>query len=129
MAVVFPQSRRWLRKPLGGCHARRKVSMKLSHAQRSAYLKLSPMVWKSAYDVRASMATMEALVKKGWAESKGHGSLGSMYSPRTTVMYRAIRPTKHAPDVVESAASVSISPASEVSASEAESKPATTQVM
>jgi len=60
------------------------------------------MVWKSAYDVRASMATMEALVKKGWAESKGHGSLGSMYSPRTTVMYRAIRPTKHAPDVVDS---------------------------
>ena len=37
--------------------------------------------------------------------------------------------TKHAPDVVESAASVSISPASEVSASEAESTPATTQVM
>ena len=39
------------------------------------------------------------------------------------------RLTKHAPDVVESAASVSISPASEVSASEAESTPATTQVM
>ena len=40
-----------------------------------------------------------------------------------------IRPTKHAPDVVESAASVSISPASEVSAPEAVSTPATTQVM
>ena len=39
------------------------------------------------------------------------------------------RPTKHAPDVVESAASVSISAASEVSASEADSTPATTQVM
>ena len=38
-------------------------------------------------------------------------------------------PTKHAPDVVESAASSEISPASEVPASEAESKPATTQVM
>ena len=37
--------------------------------------------------------------------------------------------TKHAPDVVESAASSEISPASEVPASEAESKPATTQVM
>jgi len=87
------------------------------------------MIWKSAYDVKASMATMEALVKKGWAESKGHGTLGSMYSPRTTVMYRAIHPTKHAPDVVDSAASVSIPPASEVSASEADSTPATTQVM
>ena len=39
------------------------------------------------------------------------------------------RPTKHAPDVVESAASVSIFPASEVPASEADSTPATTQVM
>ena len=46
---------------------------------------------------------------------------------RTLCLFR--RPTKHAPDVVESAASVSISHASEVSASEAESNPATTQVM
>ena len=38
-------------------------------------------------------------------------------------------PTKHAPDVVVSAASASISPASEVSASEADSSPVTTQVM
>mgnify|MGYP000940748333 CR=1 FL=1 len=38
-------------------------------------------------------------------------------------------PTKNAPDVVESAASSDISTASEVSASEAESKPAITQVM
>lgn len=35
------------------------------------------------------------------------------------------RPTKHAPDVVDSVASVSIPPASEVSASEANSTPAT----
>lgn len=39
------------------------------------------------------------------------------------------RPTQHAPDVVESAASVSIFPASEVSALEADTTPATTQVM
>ena len=39
------------------------------------------------------------------------------------------RPTKHAPDVVESAASSDISPASEVSASDGDSNPATTQVM
>ncbi len=42
---------------------------------------------------------------------------------------RKICPTKHAPDVVDSAASVSIFPASEASASEADSTPATTQVM
>ena len=40
-----------------------------------------------------------------------------------------IRPTPHAPDVVDSAASSDISHASEVSASEADTKPATTQVM
>jgi len=39
------------------------------------------------------------------------------------------RPTKHAPDVVDSGVSNDISPASEVPASEAESTPATTQVM
>jgi len=39
------------------------------------------------------------------------------------------RRTKHAPDVVESAASSDISHASEVSASKAGSTPATTQVM
>ena len=39
------------------------------------------------------------------------------------------RPTKHAPDVVESEASSDIYRTSEVSASEAEPTPATTQVM
>ena len=39
------------------------------------------------------------------------------------------RPTKHAPDAVDSAASSDISTTSEVSASEADSTPATTQVM
>lgn len=38
------------------------------------------------------------------------------------------RPTKHAPDVVESAASVSISPASAESASEGNTPPAPAQV-
>jgi hypothetical protein len=50
-----------------------------------------------------------------------HGRVGKAHPP--------CRPKKHAPDVVESAASVSISPSSEVSASEADSNPATTQVM
>jgi glycine/serine hydroxymethyltransferase len=48
---------------------------------------------------------------------------------KLVVFGQVSRPTKHAPDVVESAASVSIPPASEVSASEADSTPATTQVM
>lgn len=72
--------------------------MKLSTTQLAAYTKLSPMVWKTAYDIQVSMATLDALVRKGWAESKGHGSLGSSYSPRTTVYYRAVCPTSRAVD-------------------------------
>lgn len=49
--------------------------------------------------------------------------------PEYSYLAISVCPTKHAPDVVESAASVGISPTSEVSASEAESNPATTQVM
>lgn len=48
---------------------------------------------------------------------------------KLVVFQQVSRPTKHAPDVAESAASVSISTASEVSASKADSTPATTQVM
>ena len=54
---------------------------------------------------------------------------GVSWHPLETQCKPKRRPTKHAPDVVESAASVSIPPASEVSASEADSTPATTQVM
>ena len=43
--------------------------------------------------------------------------------------YQCFRPTKHAPDVVESAASSDISPTPEVSVLQAESTPAPTQVM
>lgn len=49
--------------------------------------------------------------------------------PKYRYCAESVCPTKHAHDVVESAASSDISTASEVSASEAESKPATTQVM
>ncbi len=63
--------------------------MKLTPTQLSAYTKLSPMVWKSAYDLRVSLATLDALVRKGWAESKV--TTGYMFSPRTNIYYRAVR--------------------------------------
>ena len=58
---------------------------------------------------------------------RGHGKDGLYCKQHARMQERKL--TKHAPDVVESATSVSIFPTSEVSASEAESKPATTQVM
>ena len=48
---------------------------------------------------------------------------------KLVVFQQVSRLTQRAPDVVESAASVSIFPASEVSASQGESTSATTQVM
>jgi hypothetical protein len=54
------------------------------------------MVWKSAYELQLSRATLEALVRKGWAESKITN--GYMFSPRTCIFYRARRPTKDAAD-------------------------------
>ena len=102
--------------------------IKLTPIQSRVLYRFPKDKWKSAYDMQVSMATLNALVEKGFLERRGVGTLGAHYSPRTTVEYR-VCPTKHAPDVVDSAASVSISPALEVSASEAESTPATTQVM
>lgn len=58
---------------------------------------------------------------RGCGRRWGHSSSGKLW--------QMSRPTKHAPDAVESAASVSISPTSEVSALQADSTPATTQVM
>ncbi len=58
---------------------------------------------------------------------RGHGGNGLYCKQHARMQERKL--TKHAPDVVESAASVSISTTSEVSASEADSTPATTQVM
>ena len=74
----------------------------------------------------------EVMDGTGWhlyqcSRKRGHGIDGLYCKQHARKHERNL--TKHAPDVVESAASVSTSPASEVSASEAESTPATTQVM
>lgn len=49
-----------------------------------AYQKLSHK-WQSAFDLGVSIATLDALVRKGLAE-KRRDSLG--FSPRTTMYYR-----------------------------------------
>ena len=60
---------------------------KLTPTQESAYRKLTNE-WQSGYDLQESMATLDALVKKGYAKSSGHGSLSSVYSPRTSILYK-----------------------------------------
>jgi DNA-directed RNA polymerase subunit RPC12/RpoP len=68
--------------------------------------------------------------KREWKQEKRTRKFCNRCGSESIVNLTAmLRPTKQAPDVVESAASVSISPTPEVSASEAESQPATTQVM
>jgi hypothetical protein len=42
--------------------------------------------WQSAYGLRLSMATLEALRSRGLVERAG--GLGSMYSPRTATKWR-----------------------------------------
>lgn len=91
--------------------------IKLTPIQSRVLYRFPKDKWKTAYDMQVSMATLNALVEKGFLERRGVGTLGAHYSPRTTVEYR-VCPTKHAPDVVESAASKGSLQAQAESASE-----------
>ena len=63
---------------------------KLSSAQEAALIKMSITEWKSAYEIGASIATLDALVRKGKARKSTGGGLGMMFSPRTAAKYIAI---------------------------------------
>ena len=63
---------------------------KLSNAQTVALMKMSTTEWRSAYDLGVSMATLDALVRKGKAKKTTGGNLGMMFSPRTCAKYLAI---------------------------------------
>ncbi len=77
-----------------------------------------------AYDeTRCAAGVFDNFIEHQCYRKRGHG-LSGLYCKQ-----HAARLTKHAPDVVESATSSDILPASEVSASKADSTPATTQVM
>ena len=84
--------------------------------------KYDPLIFVKQSQLDKAVAFIEL------ANSLANDDLVSLHLQNAIVEIQR-RPTKHAPDVVESAASVSISPASEVSASEADSTPAPTQVM
>lgn len=59
----------------------------LSGVQRMILGKLTDK-WQSAYELRASLATLRALEREGLAKSKE--TLGSMFSPRVNILWRKI---------------------------------------
>lgn len=60
---------------------------KLTLTQARVFKHMPAGQWLSAYDLQASMATLNALHKKGFIRRRGVGTLGSSYSPRTTLEY------------------------------------------
>ena len=64
------------------------ANAKLSKAQEAALEKLSETEWKSAYDVDCSLATLNALVTKGYARSKH--TVGSMAFPRNSILFKKV---------------------------------------
>ena len=66
---------------------------KLSPAQEDAFNKLKSVNdWASAYELKLSSATLNALKKKGLVISKGDGALGSISMQRTTIQYKINTP-------------------------------------
>ena len=66
------------------------MAVKLSETQQRALRKLKKHGgWESSYRLRESMATLDALVKKGLVRCRGYGKVGSMFSPQTIVEYKA----------------------------------------
>ena len=61
--------------------------MRLTAAQQRVLDKLT-VDWQTAYNLRARMTTLNALERLGLAERRGHGALGAMFSPTTTIQYR-----------------------------------------
>lgn len=59
--------------------------MKLSDTQKKVIEKMEPGKWYCAYILQASLATLDALKKKGVLTSRS--GLGSIFSPRTGVEF------------------------------------------
>lgn len=61
----------------------------LTPAQYRAVHRLKYNEWLSAYEAKASLATLNALVKCGLAESEQF--VGSQFFPRTNILFRRKR--------------------------------------
>jgi len=62
---------------------------KLTRAQQAALQKLAIGERKSAYGLRASIATCEALQRLGYLRE--HGGLGDTWTPRTSIKWERIK--------------------------------------
>ena len=59
--------------------------MKLSPKQMQVYIRMD-YKWKSAYKLQARLDTLNALVRKGYAESKR--LVGADFFPQNRIMFR-----------------------------------------
>ncbi len=66
------------------------MNAKLSTAQQAAISNCGDD-WQSAYQIGASLATLDALVKRCILERRTD-ALGGMFSPRTSNFYRLAKP-------------------------------------
>lgn len=66
-----------------------KQSKRLTQAQTAVLKQLLIGERKSAYDLRTSLNTLEALERMGYLIS--HGGLGSTWTPRTAIEWERIR--------------------------------------
>lgn len=69
------------------------TEIKLTPAQVRAYGKLSTVQWESAYTLGCSIATLNALVRKGLVERRGDNTFGAAFFPSNFLEYR-IKPPK-----------------------------------
>lgn len=61
--------------------------MELSEPQRIALDKITSE-WRCSYSLGVSRNTLNALVRKGLAQSRGEGSPRAIFSPTTFIEYR-----------------------------------------
>ena len=62
--------------------------MALTKVQQRTLNKMIPGKTYNAYQLGESLASLDALVKKGYLEKRA--GLGAMFSPRTEIQYRRI---------------------------------------
>ena len=64
--------------------------MQLSKTQQQVLERMDD-TWKSSYELRASMSTLNALESRGLVESRGYGRPGSFSMPRVVIKWRKKR--------------------------------------
>lgn len=65
------------------------AEIKLTSIQQRALNKLKKLNdWECAYSLKESMATLDALVRKGLLKKRGAGKVGSMFEPRVVIEYK-----------------------------------------